>query len=52
MYAGFDYWMSNKAILGSEYPYVGSQGSCNQSQYSTTDVSVSTWNWVTEYDSE
>lgn len=52
--SGFEYLMSYFAILESDYPYVsgadGTVTSCQYDSMSKTDIQVSAWNGVTQYD--
>ena len=52
MSSGFDYFLDNKAINATDYPYTATQGTCISDYYNATDISVQRWNWITSYDGE
>lgn len=46
MNSGFVYLMNKKAINETDYPYTAVQGSCQDADFTATDVGVTNWYYV------
>lgn len=46
-WAGFTYYMDSKlSVTETDMPYTATNGTCTASDYTSTAVQVSSWNWV------